>query len=99
MIQTKVADDKLSILECSERELIITLVSYAVGCMMGRYSIIRKGLNYTYETISDTNEENILLMLMELYLLRTKNIFRMILSNYLLNLLKVHLERNTWRII
>ena len=57
VIQTKVADDKLSILECSERELIITLVSYAVGCMMGRYSLIRKGLNYTYETISDTNEE------------------------------------------
>ena len=41
-----VPDEKLSIVEYSYEEVVKTIISYAVGCMFGRYSLDVEGLAY-----------------------------------------------------
>lgn len=45
-IDCKVNDRDLSLKEFNERSVIIKLISYAVGCMFGRYSLDEEGLVY-----------------------------------------------------
>lgn len=42
----EVSDDKLSITDCTITSAVKELISYAVGCMFGRYSLHKKGLDY-----------------------------------------------------
>ncbi len=42
----EVADEKLSIVEIETSEAVKEFISYAVGCMFGRYSLDKKGLAY-----------------------------------------------------
>ena len=45
-ITSEVSDDELSIKSADLQRDIISLISYAVGCMFGRYSVDRPGLIY-----------------------------------------------------
>lgn len=59
----------------SERDLIVGLISYAVGCMFGRYSLDAKGIVCAGEELDKSkynqyipNEDNVVLILDEEYL-------------------------------
>lgn len=46
---TEVLDKKVSIIKKEKRDLVVELISYAVGCMLGRYSLDVEGLVYAGE--------------------------------------------------
>ena len=43
---SNISDKDISLMEASEEEIIKSLISYAVGCMFGRYSLDEEGLAY-----------------------------------------------------
>lgn len=59
---------------------IVSLVSYAVGCMFGRYSLDEDGLAYAGGEWDESNIKPLFPMQITAFQLRTRNILKMILS-------------------